>query len=265
MASISDRDRRALLVVGMIASMGFFLLAFLIQAGLGRPRSAGSVPLASHAPDPPLGASARESLARVAAESALAAKGWRQWLLLVRDRDRVEPMMREHHEVQGHGLFPEGTSLVRVADSGLSDRVACYALFRLPDGEVRPAAFIWSDGAFRFDWESWSAHGSMGWRDWLELRPDQEKEFRVYVESADDRPGILMPQVPAEWKRVTLVHRDSPESADAWLADESTAREVLALMSGGRRVPVTLRVRWESFGDREAAVVRSLVRPGWSP
>jgi hypothetical protein len=173
-------------------------------------------------------------------------------------------MIPAHHEVQGQGLFPDGTVLLRMADSGLPDRVAWYALYRLPDSEVRPAAFVWSDGSFRFDWESWSAHGSILWHEWLQLKPDQEHELRVYVESGGERPGLLLPPVPPAWKRVTLVHRDSPESADAWLAGEPIGREISEIMEGNRRVPVTLIVRWEKVGDQEAAVIRRLVHPGWS-
>lgn len=265
MANLAEKDRRALVVVGLIASAAFFLLAFLIKTGLGRSRSDGQPPVPWHDPGPPADDAARERLARESADKVLAATGWKQWLPLVRDPARVEPMMRAHHELQGHGLFPAGTTLVRMSDSGLPGRVAWYALFRLPDGEVRPAAFVWSAGAFRFDWESWSAHGSITWRDWLELRPNQEHELRVYLESADERPGVILPKVPESWKRVTLVHRDSPESADAWLAGETSAKEIAALMAGGRRVPVTLKVRWEKAGDTEVAVILMLVRPAWSP
>lgn len=253
------------MAVGFIASAGFFLLAFLIHSGLGRSRADGGPPPHALAPDPPADPVARENLARAAAESALAAKGWRQWLPLVRDRERVEPMMRAHHEIQGHGLFAEGTSLMRVTDSGLPDRLAWYALYRLPDGEVRPAAFVWSEGAFRFDWESWSAHGSMLWREWLELKPREEQELRVYLESPRARPAVLLPEVPVSWKHLTLVHRDSPESADVWLAGGEAAGEILPLLQGGRRVPVTLKVQWQTHGEHEIPVIRSLVRPGWSP
>ncbi|MFM7179916.1 MAG: hypothetical protein ACKO2G_00330 [Verrucomicrobiales bacterium] len=264
MANPTENGRRALVVVGLIASAAFFLLAFLIKSGLGRSRSAGASPVLAHSSGPPATAAEREKLAREMAEKVLAAKGWKQWLPLVKDPTRVEPMMRTHHEVQGHGLFPEGTSLLRMADSGLTDRWAWYGLYRLPDGELSPTAFVWSEGGFRFDWESWSAHGSIVWREWLELKPDREHELRVYVESGGERPGLLLPSVPSSWKRVALVHRDSPESADAWLAGEPAASEISELMAGNRRVPVTLIVRWEKVGDQEVAEIQRLVHPGWS-
>ena len=261
MANLTKNDRRALVVVGFIASAAFFLLAFLIKAGLGRPESDESPPW--HTPAPPADAAERENLARGVAERVLAAKGWRQWLPLVRDPDRIEPMMRAHHEIQGHGLFPDGSGLVRIADANLPGRVACLALYRLPDGEVRPATLVWSDGAFRFDWENWSAHGSMLWREWLELKPDQEHELRVFVESAGDS-GRALPSVPAGWKRVSLSHRDTRGKTDAWLVDERVAREILDLIQDGQPVPVTIKARWEKVGDEETAVISGLVHPGWS-
>jgi hypothetical protein len=264
MANPSEKDRRALVAVGLIASAAFFLLAFLIKSGLGRSNSDDPSSPPWVMPDPPATAAGREKLARAAAEKILAAKGWKQWLPLVRDRARVEPMMRAHHEVQGHGLLPDGTSLVRMAESEPTDRLAWSALYRLPDGEVRPAAFVWSDGAFRFDWENWSAHGSILWRDWLDLKPDQEHELRVYVESGGERLGPLRPEIPPEWKRVTLLHRDYPGSTDAWLANEAVAREISELMNGNPRLPVTLIVRWEKIGDQETAIIQRLVHPGWS-
>ena len=264
MANPSEKDRRALVVVGLIASAAFFLLAYLIKSGLGRSNSDDPSSLPWIMPDPPAGAAEQERLALEAAQKILAAKGWKQWLPLVRDRARVEPMMRNHHEVQGHGLLPDGTNLVRMAESGLTDRLAWDALYRFPDGEVRPAAFVWGEGAFRFDWESWSAHGSILWRDWLDLKPDQEHELRVYVESGGERPGALPPAVSPAWKRVTLAHRDSPRRTEAWLANEPAAREISELMNANPRLPVTLIVRWEKIGDQEVAVIQRLVHPGWS-
>lgn len=143
-------------------------------------------------------------------------------------------MMRAHHELQGHGLIPDGSTFVRMSLAGSSDHPACLALYRLPDGEVRTAAFVWSDGAFRFDWESWSAHGSILWREWLELKPKQEHELRVHVDVAEDS-GHARPSVPATWKRVSLSHRDAREKTDAWLADESIAREILERIEPGIR------------------------------
>lgn len=265
MANFTEKDRRALVVVGLIASVAFLLLAFLIRIGFSHLGQNVAPPVPLHELPPPRDPAAREKLARETAEKVLAAKGWKQWLPLVRDRSRVEAMMRRHHELQGHGLCPAGTTLLRMSDAGSPDRVLWYALYRLPDGEIRPAAFLWSEGAFRFDWESWSAHGSIAWKDWLELKPQQEHELRVDVESAGERPGIAQPKETEAWTRVTLAHRDSTETAEVWLADENTRGRILGLMAVGQRVPVTVKVAWTKAGDTDVAVVRELVHAGWSP
>jgi hypothetical protein len=264
MANFSKKDRRALVVVGLIASAAFFLLAYLIKSGFATSNADDPSSVPWNLPTPPADAAERENLAREAAEKVLAAKGWKQWLPFVRDPARVEPMMRTHHELQGHGLFPDGTRLVRMSDAGSPGRVACSALFQLPDGEVRPVAFVWSNGAFRFDWEEWSAHGSIVWREWLDLRPTREHELRVSVEAAGNS-GIALPAVPAFWKRVTLSHRDSPVKADAWLADEKVTREILDLIQAWQPAPVTVKTRWDRIGEEDTAIIDELVYPGWSP
>ncbi|MFM7181373.1 MAG: hypothetical protein ACKO2G_07920 [Verrucomicrobiales bacterium] len=221
MAPFTEKDPRALVVVGLLATAAFLLLAFLIKSGFGRSDADDPSTVPWQMPTPPPDAAEREKLARGVMETVLAAKGWRQWLPLVRDPARVEPMMRSHHEIQGHGLIPGGTSLWRMTDAGSAERIACSALLRLPDGEILPFAFVWSNGAFRFDWEDWSAHGSIAWREWIDLRPSREHELRVLVEAADASIGSP-PGAPTNWKRVTLSHRDSPVKSVAWLTGEKS-------------------------------------------
>ncbi len=215
-------------------------------------------------PSVPLTDGERIAAVRVVGEAFLAAPDWQARMQFLKDAERVGPMVEDFHIRQGQPDLPPGTRLGKVVDSGMVDRLVCYAVFLEPGGRSRAAAFQWTEGGFKLDWESWSAYGTLPWGKVLREKPEGPQTLRVYLEDVPPLPEALRPAVPRPWIRVALTHRDSPESLDAWVADPVVAADVAGLLRGKSKVPVTVRLAFQIAGSGKEAVLQAILHPKWS-
>jgi len=176
----------------------------------------------------------------------------------VRDPDRVGPMMRNYYESSRH---PRPTmsrsSSGRVIEQGGQRMI----VFEVEDygGRRYPVAMGWTGRRFAVDWESLSAYGTMDWPQLIEEKPVEAQVMRVYLGAI--APELTPPQsVVGPRQFVRMEHRDFPESLPLALKPE-LVQEVLRLVEG-RRVPVTVEVRWNP--EFEHFELQRLLGLSWS-
>lgn len=246
----------------------WLLLLAMACFGIGRQLIVNSEvrtsPAEATGPSAPLSNGERESAVKSIAEAFLAAPDWRARMPFLKDAERVRPMVEDFHLGQGQPDLAPGARLGKIVDSGLVDRIVCYAVFIEPGGRSRAAAFQWTEGGFRLDWESFSAYGTLAWGKVLREKPEDQQTLRVYLEDVPLLPEALRPAVPRSWSRVALSHRDSPESLDAWVADPGVASEAAGLLRTKGKVPVTVQLAFQRFGTGKEAVLQDILHAKWS-
>jgi len=198
---------------------------------------------------------------------ALALKAWERYveaptfssrLIEVRDPARVEPMMEDYHVVRKHPL-PAMNKISPGKPVNLGGRRFVFFEVQGFDGVTYPVAMEWSGDRFLVDWESLSVYGTMDWAELIETRPEKTQTMRVYLAGLAEN---LKPPVKGErlWSFFRMEHRDGMDTVVVGATD-LLAREI-AEMVEGRRVPVTIELRWNAE-IRQFEVVRLVART-WS-
>lgn len=207
---------------------------------------------------PPTGDEAR-TLAMEAWRAFLEAPDLETRIEHVRNPDRMAPMMRDYYESRSHPFPTMGrASEGRTVEQG-SRRMMVFEI-EAYDGERYPVAMAWTGHRYAVDWESLSAYGTMDWPALIEKKPVEPQVLRVYL-------GVLAPELtPPESvvgprQFVRMEHRDFPESLPLVLKP-ALVQEVLTLVEG-RRVPVTIEVRWNP--DLKNFELQRLLGLSWSP
>ncbi|MBK1826726.1 hypothetical protein [Haloferula rosea] len=221
-------------------------------------------------PEPPPAAVERQSWQEAPAdEQALtqAMEAWRAFVEApdletriehVRDPERVGPMMRDYYDSRAHSLPTMGRALPgRAVRQGAQNMI----LIEVEDYQGRryAVAMVWTGRRYAVDWESLSAYGTMDWPRLVEEKPAEPQVLRVYLaalpESLTPPESIVGPR-----RFVRMEHRDFSESLPLALRPELT-REVTQLVEG-RRVPVTVEVRWNA--DLGQFELQRLLGLSWS-
>jgi hypothetical protein len=181
---------------------------------------------------------------------------------LVRDSERVRPMMEDYHQKRGHS-FP---TLGRVSP-GHATRLneTPMVLFEVEpfSGPRFPVAVVWDGKQFAVDWESLTAYGTMDWNEFVAKQPAAAQTLRVFIQDTAD--GQSIPGIPTGHATFRIEHRDDPQPLLAAADPEVSA--ILGPLAEHQRTPVTLEVAWEPIGPNGASVPRilRLVAVRWSP
>ena len=181
---------------------------------------------------------------------------------VVRDGLRVLPMMRDYYEVRGHPL-PAFGRVSRGKEAALEGIPMVFFDIEAFDGPHYYVAVVWDGERFAVDWESLTAYGTMDWSDFLEEKPTEPQEMRVFVLAARGIPNF--PGSPEGSTAFRIEHRDHPQPLIA-TADAELAKKITPMVKG-RRVPVTLELAWKAIGPGGAPVpvILRIVAPSWSP
>jgi len=211
-----------------------------------------------------------EALEEIAAEF-LAAGGIEEMLPLLRDPSRVEPLMREWYEEEGHRFDPVRlqrlTSLQRIPSLDGS-----FWLLRcaVEGGERGRVLFVEEreDGSLRVDWESAVCHQPMEWGRFADKRPPGESMvFRVLL--GEDPHGYYSHEF-ADEERWQVYQLRAPGSEamlfgyverSSLLADE-LQRVVRERASGGIALQLRLRVPEDATSPRGVRI-EELVGRNW--
>ncbi|MEO8616316.1 MAG: hypothetical protein ABI600_14315 [Luteolibacter sp.] len=180
---------------------------------------------------------------------------------LVRDSERVRPLMIDYHDKRNHPY----QTLGRVSPGHVTElQNTPSVLFEIEpfSGPRYPVAMVWDGQRFAVDWESLTAYGTIDWSEFTERRPTTPQTLRVFVSKAADDQKI--PGLSAGAGQFQIEHRDDPQpivvTADATLAAQ------LSPLTEGLRTPITVEMTWKPLGPGGAPVacVTRLIAAGWS-
>jgi len=177
----------------------------------------------------------------------------------VRDRERILPMMEDYHQRRGHP-FPT-MATVSQGKAGMMDEVPMVFFEVEPFSGLRyPVAVVWDGSAYRVDWESLTAYGTMDWSAFVETRPSGTQVMRVFVHSpGEDEDSFTL---AGGETTVQIEHRDDPTPVVGIASGETAS--LLKALANKRRVPATLEVRWASKGGAPVVEIVRIIAPRWS-
>jgi hypothetical protein len=204
---------------------------------------------------------AMEPAALAALESFYEASDLAAKAALVRDSERVMPMMRDYHETRGHP-FP---TLGRVSPGKAAEFDGKpMVLFEVEpfSGPKYFVAMVWDGRRFAVDWESMTCYGTMDWSEFVAGQTGTAQTMRVFIREAKETlppPGLGETAVFFQ-----VEHRDDPQPLVA-TADEDVA-ESLRTLAAGRRTPVILELAWTRYAPGQPPIlwIRKLLAEGWS-
>jgi hypothetical protein len=177
----------------------------------------------------------------------------------VRDRERVLPMMGDYHQRRGHP-FPTMAS-VSTGKAGTMGEVPMVFFEVEPfSGPRYPVAVVWDGSAYRVDWESLTAYGTMDWSVFVETKPVGVQVMRVFLHSPEkDEASFALAKGETT---LQIEHRDDPTPVVAIASGETAS--LLKALANKRRVPATLEVRWTRRGEAAVVEIVRIIAPHWS-
>ena len=228
----------------------------------GIPRSLFRVPFKKQAP-----AAGQHDLAK--AKSALAAflkaPSLTQRLLLVADREVVEPRMRSYYSLEGDGPF----AFARIEDSAVAGggAISEHEIVIGP-GLLRRAWVIKTgDNSYLVDWPSFVGEGEMGWKELMASKVADPVLLRVAAEPGEFYAGDFNDQ---KWLLcVKLHHPARPEAPPIFGYVERQSvlgREIdyWLRLGEGDAMPLTVRVKYPAIATAADQVwLAELVAPSW--
>jgi len=180
----------------------------------------------------------------------------------VRDGPRLLPLMQDYYDERKNP--PPALGRISKGKEAQFDGVP-MVFFDIEafTGPHYLIAVVWDGERFLVDWESLTAYGTVDWSDFLEEKPSDPQEMRVYLMEARGIPSIPGTEEGSAVFRIE--HRDHPQPLIA-TAGAALAGNLSPLVKG-RRVPVTLTLSWKPIGPGGAPipVILSIVSPSWSP
>ncbi|RYD21581.1 MAG: hypothetical protein EOP88_10775 [Verrucomicrobiaceae bacterium] len=177
----------------------------------------------------------------------------------VRDKDRVLPMMVDLHQRRGCP-FPTMATISK-GKAGMMDGVSMVFFEVEPfSGPRYPVAVVWDGSAFRVDWVSLMAYGTVDWSAFVENRPPETQVLRVFVHSAGKDESSFA--LGSGETTVQIEHRDDPTPVVGIAAGETAS--VLKALTEKRRAPVTVEVCWVRKGGVPVIEIVKVLAPQWS-
>jgi len=168
----------------------------------------------------------------------------------------------ERHPARAQAVFDFSVIALKVSVAGNFYVVQAVTT----DDEPLNFVVVPGDAGARVAWEAHVGYCEMDWGRYLQLRPEQVQEMRVYVEPAtfyrapfDDR---------AEYLSIEISRPGSSERLRAYVSRTGTARigEMAEVLLSGRPEPVVVRLMFPpgqgDAGD-PVALVDSFVQRGW--
>jgi hypothetical protein len=186
---------------------------------------------------------------------------------LIRQPERVEPLMREYHASQP--VTADRVKTIRMLQPLTLDQRGDFwmASVALEGGTTRSLIIQASNQTEpKIDWETLVCHQPMPWDDFVTRPPTSTSmDFRVYVERDIFHSHEFAD--PSKWTSFRLTALSSEETlfgyTHAGSAEEQALLEVMQ-NSGGRRASVILRlVVPEGLRARRSAVIEKVVNHRW--
>lgn len=202
-----------------------------------------------------------EQLGKYLAAATVAEK-----VAFVRHPERVEPLMESYYRAQP--LVPHGYERIGHFAPLALDQIPFIGLsVELDDGRDMTLLIEQiGEQEVRFDWESEVAYQPMPLADYLEQRPEEPMDFRVFA-SFDEFHAFEFADVE-RWRSLYLTARDSDEYLFAYVERESDAdRKIMEFIGADQKRPVPLLLRLRFLpGARSTRSVQvdEVLAPRWA-
>ena len=243
------------LVVGVVIAAG---LAVLLGLGVIQRKDPDILPPPPPVPGPPPASAELHALKVL--EKFFGAADVEEKLATVRDPERIRPMMEDYHVKRGHP-FPTMGRVSPGKPVNFGHRQCVLFEVEPFSGPRFPVSVEWDGFRYAVDWESLTAYGTMDWSQFCADKPPEAQVMRVYLGSLLD--SMRPPGTPADCRPFRVEHRDSDMSLMAVAGPDLSA--VLEKQVAGKRVPLTVEIRWNSeAATRGAFEILRIVSEGWS-
>lgn len=183
----------------------------------------------------------------------------------VRHRDRVKPLMENYYRT--HPMTPRSYQCVTsFYPVGVENKPYVYMQVRGEDETLINLLLEQvGDRDLRVDWETDVVYQPMPLEEFLEKRPAEGVDFRVFV-----KPDLFYAYEfgEEEYQSLMLTERDSDSYLFGYLKrGTDTYREVMTLVGGlpGRTEPMLLKLRiLPGSESRRSVLVEEVVAPRWA-
>ncbi|MDA7863978.1 hypothetical protein N9133_00425 [Akkermansiaceae bacterium] len=188
-------------------------------------------------------------------------------LKYVRHPERVEPLMRDYYS--RHKIIPkEYKSIVEFHIVSLDNRPFTALSVETKDESKKLAVLVekTSEGS-KFDWESEVAYQPMSLDEFMEKRPTEAMDFRVYATA--DRYYAYEFQDEQKWLCYRLSERDGEGYLFGYFSreQEEVVGKVMGSLSPTRKItkPLLLRLRFRPNGKGPRSVlIEKVVAERWA-
>ncbi|MDA7931461.1 hypothetical protein N9821_00490 [Akkermansiaceae bacterium] len=188
-------------------------------------------------------------------------------LKYVRHPERVEPLMRDYYS--RHKIIPkEYKSIVEFHIVSLDNRPFTALSVETKDESKKLAVLVekTSEGS-KFDWESEVAYQPMSLDEFMEKRPTEAMDFRVYATA--DRYYAYEFQDEQKWLCYRLSERDGEGYLFGYFSreQEEVVEKVMGSLSPTRKIakPLLLRLRFRPNGKGPRSVlIEKVVAERWA-
>ncbi|MDA7514403.1 hypothetical protein N8513_00215 [bacterium] len=188
-------------------------------------------------------------------------------LKYVRHPERVEPLMRDYYS--RHKIIPkEYKSIVEFHIVSLDNRPFTALSVETKDESKKLAVLVekTSEGS-KFDWESEVAYQPMSLDEFMEKRPTEAMDFRVYATA--DRYYAYEFQDEQKWLCYRLSERDGEGYLFGYFPreQEEVVEKVMGSLSPTRKIakPLVLRLRFRPNGKGPRSVlIEKVVAERWA-
>jgi hypothetical protein len=190
-----------------------------------------------------------------------------RWQGMIRQPERVMPMIREYHARQPQ--MPGAMRSLRALEAITLDRRGNFwmASVMLESGEPRSLLIeIAPDGRPLVDWETFVCHQPMPWDEFARKRPEEKPmDFRVYVEADNFYSHEFSDS--NKWMSFRLTALDAEETLFGYLPkDHKDLPAILSYlqMNNGRKTSLILRLNVpHGLQSRRGVVIEKLMSPRW--
>ncbi len=187
-------------------------------------------------------------------------------LKYVRYPDRVEPLMRDYYSRAE--LEPkEYRAINEFHILSLDNRPFIALSVKVGEDEMLPLLAEKTPDRLRFDWESAVAYQPMSIEEFIEKRPAEAMDFRVYV--TQDNYFSYEFQDESQWLCYKLTERDGEQHLFGYLpiTEAEAMKKILSLNGSRGRIvkPMILKLRFPKDGKGSRSVfIDAIVSERWA-
>ena len=182
-------------------------------------------------------------------------------LPLVRDPETAGPRIRAAHP--DGSIMPLGLAKFNVQQSVIHSDGLYQVTVETSDYEMRPMTFVRSGEGLLVDWEAWVGWSEMGWREFLDGKPEDPKVFRVLVRQADYYNFGFSDE--DTWRSYQLESPDRDHSIYGYAERGGIADGMLRAYPDLKESSFVVEIRFPAgIESRNQVVIERVIAEGWA-